>query len=158
MRQITCQDVERISAGIVADAVSKGAMLHAGGPLVGERSAYCAPAVLTGVTPEMRACREEPFGPVAVVYPVDSDEEALKVANDSDYGLGGVGFSSDDQGALAIGCRLEVGMANVNTSAGQSAEIPFGGFKRSGFGCELGPLGMDELANERLLYAKDSAS
>ena len=141
-------------AAQVRDAVEKGATLHAGGEL-SEKGAYFSPAVLTGVTPEMRAYKEELFGPVAVVYKVGSDEEALRLANDTPYGLGGSVFSTDVERAARIASRLEVGMANVNTPAGEGAELPFGGVKRSGFGRELGPLGMDEFVNKRLYYVAD---
>ncbi|WP_309124750.1 NAD-dependent succinate-semialdehyde dehydrogenase [Arthrobacter sp.] len=133
------------------DAVNKGATLHAGGELSDDGTAYFAPAVLTGVTPEMRAWHEELFGPVAVVYKVSSDEEALTLANDTPYGLGGAVFSTDEERARAIAQQLNVGMANVN-GVGEAADLPFGGVKRSGFGRELGPLGMDEFVNKRLLY------
>ena len=103
----------------------------------------------------MRAYREELFGPVAVVYPVKSDEEALALANDSSYGLGGAVFSKDTERARKIAERLEVGMSNVNTPAGEGAEVPFGGVKRSGFGRELGPLGMDEFVNKRMFFIAD---
>ena len=139
-------------AGQVREAVSQGATLRVGGELAEGGSAYFSPAVLTGVTPEMKAYREELFGPVAVVYQVASDEEALALANDSDYGLGGAVFSRDSARAKAVASRLEVGMSNVNTPAGEGAEVPFGGVKRSGFGRELGPFGMDEFVNKRLLY------
>ena len=135
----------------IQDAVSKGATLHAGGTLTDGPGSYLAPAVLTGITPEMRAYREELFGPVAVVYKVGSDEEAVKLANDSDYGLGGVVFSTDEERARKVAAQLEVGMANVN-GVGEGAGIPFGGVKRSGYGRELGPLGMDEFVNKRLFY------
>ena len=139
----------------VQDAVSKGATLHAGGVLGDGPAAYYSPAVLTGITPEMRAYREELFGPVAVVYSVGSDDEALTLANDSDYGLGGAVFSTDTQRAEKIAQRLESGMSNVNTPANEGQEVPFGGVKRSGFGRELGPLGMDEFVNKRLYYVAD---
>ena len=139
----------------VQDAVSKGATLHAGGELVDGPAAYYSPAVLTGITPEMRAYREELFGPVAVMYSVNSDDEALTLANDSDYGLGGAVFSTDTQRAEKIAQRLESGMSNVNTPANEGQEVPFGGVKRSGFGRELGPLGMDEFVNKRLYYVAD---
>ena len=139
----------------VRDAVDKGATLHAGGKLANDRSAYYSPAVLTGVTPEMRAYSEELFGPVAVIYKVSNDEEALTLANDTSYGLGGAVFSSDVGRARALANRLEVGMSNVNHPASEGAEIPFGGVKRSGFGRELGPLGMDEFVNKRLFYVAD---
>jgi succinate-semialdehyde dehydrogenase/glutarate-semialdehyde dehydrogenase len=139
----------------VQDAVAKGATLHAGGVLGEGPAAYYSPAVLTGITPEMRAYREELFGPVAVVYSVGSDEEALALANDSDYGLGGAVFSTDTKRAEKIAQQLESGMSNVNTPANEGTEVPFGGVKRSGFGRELGPLGMDEFANKRLYYVAD---
>lgn len=148
--------VERLKE-VVDDAVAQGARLHVGGETDGGPGAYYAPAVLTGVTPQMRAYREELFGPVAVVYPVSSDEEALTLANDTPYGLGGAVFSSDQDRAARLASRLEVGMANVNTPAGEGAEIPFGGVKRSGFGRELGPLGMDEFVNKRMFYVKDGS-
>ena len=142
-------------AAQVEDAVSKGATLHAGGVLGEAPAAYYSPAVLTGITEDMRAYREELFGPVAVVYSVSSDDEALTLANDSVYGLGGAVFSTDTERARRLAQRLEVGMSNVNTPAGEGAEVPFGGVKRSGFGRELGPLGMDEFVNKRMFYVAD---
>ena len=144
-----------ILAEQVDDAVSKGATLHAGGVLGDGPAAYYSPAVLTGITKDMRAYREELFGPVAVVYKVSSDDEALALANDTQYGLGGAVFSTDPERATKVAQRLEVGMSNVNTPAGEGAEVPFGGVKRSGFGRELGPLGMDEFVNKRMFYVAD---
>jgi succinate-semialdehyde dehydrogenase / glutarate-semialdehyde dehydrogenase len=138
----------------VQDAVAKGATLHVGGTLGDGGGAYFAPAVLTGVTPDMRAYREELFGPVAVVYKISSDEEAVKIANVVDFGLGGAVWSTDEERAIRIAEQLEVGMANVNTPAGEGADLPFGGTKRSGFGRELGPLGIDEFVNKRLFYVQ----
>jgi succinate-semialdehyde dehydrogenase / glutarate-semialdehyde dehydrogenase len=138
----------------VQDAVSKGATLHVGGTLTGGKGAYFAPAVLTGVTPDMRAYKEELFGPVAVVYKVASDDEAVKLANIVDFGLGGAVWSTDEDRATKVAEQLEVGMANVNTPAGEGADLPFGGTKRSGFGRELGPLGIDEFVNKRLFYVE----
>ena len=139
----------------VQEAVSKGAVLHAGGVLGEAPAAYFSPAVLTGITKEMRAYREELFGPVAVVYKVSDDEEALALANDTAYGLGGAVFSTDPERATRVAQRLDVGMSNVNVPAGEGAEVPFGGTKRSGFGRELGPLGMDEFVNKRIFYVAD---
>jgi succinate-semialdehyde dehydrogenase/glutarate-semialdehyde dehydrogenase len=138
----------------VQDAVSKGATLHVGGTLTGDKGAYFAPAVLTGVTPDMRAYKEELFGPVAVVYKVSDDDEAVKLANVVDFGLGGAVWSTDEERATRVAEQLEVGMANVNTPAGEGADLPFGGTKRSGFGRELGPLGIDEFVNKRLFYVE----
>jgi succinate-semialdehyde dehydrogenase / glutarate-semialdehyde dehydrogenase len=138
----------------VQDAVSKGATLHAGGSIVDDRGAYFSPAVLTGVTPQMRAFKEELFGPVAVVYKVTTDDEAVALANAVDYGLGGAVWSTDEDRAVKVAEQLDVGMANVNTPAGEGADVPFGGTKRSGFGRELGPLGIDEFVNKRLFYVQ----
>jgi succinate-semialdehyde dehydrogenase / glutarate-semialdehyde dehydrogenase len=138
----------------VQDAVSKGATLHVGGTLGEGDGAYFAPAVLTGVTPAMRAYREELFGPVAVVYKVSTDDEAVRLANVVDFGLGGAVWSTDEDRAVNVAEQLEVGMANVNTPAGEGADLPFGGTKRSGFGRELGPLGIDEFVNKRLFYVE----
>ncbi|HEX3515342.1 MAG TPA: NAD-dependent succinate-semialdehyde dehydrogenase [Trebonia sp.] len=138
----------------VQDAVSKGATLHVGGTLGDGNGAYFAPAVLTGVTPDMRAYKEELFGLVAVVYKVSSDDEAVNLANVVDFGLGGAVWSTDEARATRVAEQLEVGMANVNTPAGEGADLPFGGTKRSGFGRELGPLGIDEFVNKRLFYVE----
>lgn len=136
----------------VADAVAHGATLHAGGQLSDGPGAYFSPAVLTGVTPEMRAYREELFGPVAVVYRADNDEEALRLANDTNFGLGAAVFSSDIDRARAFAGQLQTGMVAINAPAAEGAELPFGGVKRSGFGRELGSLGLDEFVNKRLVY------
>ena len=138
----------------VRDAVEHGATLHAGGTLADDTAHY-SPAVLTGVTEQARAYREELFGPVAVVYRVSSEEEAVALANDTAYGLGGSVFSRDRARAEKVAQRLEVGMANVNTPAGEGADIPFGGVKRSGFGRELGTLGIDEFVNKQTYVVAD---
>jgi len=98
----------------------------------------------------MRAFTEELFGPVAVVYRVADDDAAVELANASPYGLGGSVFSTDVARAEAVARRLEAGMVNVNTPAGDGPDIPFGGIKRSGFGRELGALGIDEFANKQV--------
>ncbi|MCW4466410.1 NAD-dependent succinate-semialdehyde dehydrogenase [Glutamicibacter sp. MNS18] len=142
----------------VRDAVSKGATLHIGGTVEDSQGAYFAPAVLTGVTPGMRAFDEELFGPVAVVYRVSNDAEAIALANDSVYGLGGAVFSMDQERAKAVALQLNTGMTHINTAAAYGAQLPFGGIKRSGFGRELGPGGMDEFVNKRLVFTANPAS
>lgn len=133
-------------------AVAAGATLHAGGTLLDDKSSYFAPAVLTDIPVGSEIYYEEFFGPIAAVYKVSSDAEALELANNSQYGLGGAVFSQDEERAAALARKLEVGMANVNTPAGEGADIPFGGVKNSGYGRELGPYGMDEFVNKRLYY------
>ena len=133
-------------------AVAAGATLHVGGELVDEKSSYFSPAVLSDVPVGSDIYYEELFGPVATVYKVSSDEEALKLANDTQYGLGGCVFSKDVERAEKVAQRLEVGMSNVNTYAAEGAEVPFGGVKNSGYGRELGPYGMDEFVNKRTYF------
>ena len=137
----------------VAAARADGAPVHVGGERVdGPQGGgyYVSPAVITGVEPDNRIYREELFGLVSVVYKVSSAEEAVVLANDSQYGLGSAVFSTDTEQAKAVAQQLNVGMANVNTDAAMGANLPFGGVKRSGFGRELGPLGIEEFANKRL--------
>jgi succinate-semialdehyde dehydrogenase/glutarate-semialdehyde dehydrogenase len=136
----------------VQEAIAAGATLEAGGVLSAGPGAYYSPAVLTGVPRDSSSYREEIFGPVATVYRVHSDEEALELANDCAFGLGGSVFSTDEARAARVASRLEVGMAHVNTIAAESAELPFGGVKRSGFGREMGPIGIGEFANRRLSF------
>lgn len=136
----------------VQRAVSEGARLLAGGVLSEGPSAYYSPAVLVDVPRDSTSYGEELFGPVATVYKVSSDEEALELANDCALGLGGSVFSTDEARAAKVASKLEVGMSHVNTIAAEAAELPFGGVKRSGFGREMGPLGIGEFANKRLFF------
>jgi succinate-semialdehyde dehydrogenase / glutarate-semialdehyde dehydrogenase len=136
----------------IDDAVSKGATVHLGGHRLDGPGAFVEPTVLSGVTPEMRAYREELFGPAAVVYKVANADEAVDLANSSSYGLGGAVFSSDEGLALDVADRLDVGMVWINQAEGGGPELPFGGTKRSGVGRELGPLGIDEFVNKKLIH------
>jgi len=138
-------------AAQVDDAVAKGAQVHAGGAVPDGPGAYYPATVLTGVTPGMRAYREELFGPVAVVYQVGSVDEAVTLANDSPYGLGGAVFTGDDDEARYVTDRLEVGMVGVNTTVKSAPDLPFGGVKNSGVGRELGRFGLDEFCNKKLV-------
>lgn len=137
----------------VERAVADGATLLAGGKR-GEH-AYYEPTVLVDVDRENTAFREELFGPVAVVYKVADEEEAVELANDSDYGLGGAVFSADVDRADRVARRLHTGMVGINEPSVGDAELPFGGVKRSGFGRELGPLGMEEFVNKQLYYVRE---
>jgi succinate-semialdehyde dehydrogenase / glutarate-semialdehyde dehydrogenase len=136
----------------IDDAVSKGATVHLGGHRLDGPGAFVEATVLTGVTADMRAYREELFGPVAVVYRVADADEAVELANGSSYGLGGAVFCSDEKLAVDVADRLDVGMAWVNSAEGGGPELPFGGTKRSGVGRELGPLGIDEFVNKKLIH------
>ena len=133
------------------DAVDKGATVHVGGSRPDHAGAFVSATVLADVTPEMRAYSEELFGPVAVVYRVKDAEEAVALANSSSYGLGGSVFASDEELARDVAERLDSGMVWINSVTGTSAELPFGGVKRSGFGRELSSAGITEFANRKLV-------
>ncbi|WP_026927531.1 NAD-dependent succinate-semialdehyde dehydrogenase [Granulicoccus phenolivorans] len=136
---------------LVRDAVDKGAEVLLGGkPRAGE-GAYYEPTVLTGVGREARAFSEEIFGPVAVVYRAGDEQQAIDMANDSPYGLSSSVYSEDPNHAQRVGAELETGMVWVNSTSKSSAELPFGGVKKSGFGRELGRLGLEEFANRKLI-------
>ena len=128
-------------------AVAQGAEI-AGGD---RKDNFFSGAVLTGITPENDAHHEEFFGPVASVYKVSSEEEAIELANDTPYGLGSYVFSSDPEQAQRVANGLDTGMVYVNGVLLDGAELPFGGVKNSGFGRELGKYGMDEFVNKKLI-------
>ena len=100
----------------------------------------------------MRAFREELFGPAAVIYRVADVDEAVALANDTPYGLGGAVYSADEELALDVADRLDTGMVWINAPEGGGADLPFGGTKRSGVGRELGPAGIDEFVNRKLIH------
>ena len=141
----------------VQDAVARGAKVHAGGRRADRPGSWYEPTMLTGITEEMRAYREELFGPVAMVYRVPDEEAAVKLANDSDYGLSASVHATDVAQAERVAAQIESGMVYLNEGASTAAELPFGGVKRSGIGRELGRYGMEEFVNKRLVkYAKNS--
>jgi succinate-semialdehyde dehydrogenase / glutarate-semialdehyde dehydrogenase len=120
--------------------------------LEGERKDnFFGATVLAGISPDSDAYREEFFGPVASVYRVGSEEEAVKVANDTPFGLGSYVFTTDSEQADRVANQIDAGMVFVNGALLDGAELPFGGVKRSGFGRELGPYGMDEFVNKKLI-------
>ncbi|WP_338569491.1 NAD-dependent succinate-semialdehyde dehydrogenase [Erwinia billingiae] len=135
----------------VEQAVSKGAKLHIGGKVVAGEGCFYEPTILSGITRDNPAYFEEFFGPVAQVYVVKDDEEVVKLANDSHYGLGGAVFSKDIARAKKLASRIETGMVYINSASDTSAELPFGGVKRSGYGRELSDLGIKEFVNQKLV-------
>jgi succinate-semialdehyde dehydrogenase / glutarate-semialdehyde dehydrogenase len=132
----------------VRRAVEQGAKVVAGGKRNGN---YFEPTVLTDITPENDIYREELFGPVASVYRVGSEEEAVELANDTPFGLGSYVMTNDPEQAERVADRIDAGMVYVNIVGADSAELPFGGTKRSGFGRELGRYGADEFVNKKLI-------
>ncbi|MEV8252567.1 NAD-dependent succinate-semialdehyde dehydrogenase [Rhodoglobus sp. NPDC076762] len=137
--------------GQVEDAVANGATLLTGGGRIDRPGAYVEPTVIADVQPGTRAYTEEIFGPVAAVYRVADQDAAIRLANDSPYGLGSVIFTSDDARAQAVAEQLEVGMVAINAPSQTQADLPFGGVKSSGMGRELGEYGMAEFVNRKLI-------
>ena len=135
----------------VDDAISKGATVHLGGKVPSGSAAFYPATVLTDVTPHMRAYYEELFGPVAVLHRVSSLDEAIRVANDTPFGLGAAVFTENHVTAMDVAARLEVGMVGINGTVKSAPDLPFGGVKRSGIGRELGRFGLDEFANKKLI-------
>ena len=132
----------------VLRAAEQGATVVAGGKRKGN---YFEPTVLTDITPENEIYCEELFGPVAQVYRVHSEEEAVALANDTPFGLGSYVMTNDPEQAERVADRIDAGMVYVNIVGASSAELPFGGIKRSGFGRELGRYGADEFVNKKLI-------
>jgi len=132
----------------VKRAVDQGATLVAGGDRDGN---FFPTTVLTGITPDNDAYHEEFFGPVAAVYRVGSEAEAVDLANDTPFGLGSYVMTNDRDQALRVADRIDAGMVFVNAVGAEGAELPFGGVKRSGFGRELGRFGADEFVNKKLI-------
>jgi acyl-CoA reductase-like NAD-dependent aldehyde dehydrogenase len=127
----------------VADAAAKGAKVLTGGT---HQDNFYQPTVIAGVTPQMRIYSEESFGPITSIIKVDSAEEALKIANDTSYGLSAGVITNDLQKAMDLALRLESGMVHINdTTVSDEPHIPFGGIKNSGFGREGGNYSMEEM-------------
>jgi len=145
--------VERVDA-LIADAVSQGARVLCGGKAVG--SCYL-PTVLHGVTPAMRIYHEESFGPVVAVVLAENAEDALRIANDTDYGLSGAIFSRDINKAMKIAERMETGMCHINGSTvHDEPQMPFGGVKSSGWGRFGGKAALEEFTELRWITIRRS--
>jgi vanillin dehydrogenase len=136
------------------DAVAKGARVISGGKAHG---LYFEPTLLTDVTPEMRIYSEESFGPIVGIVPVDGVEEAIRVANDTEYGLSAAVFSRDVDAALAVARRLQTGMCHINdATVHDEPPMPFGGVKHSGWGRFGGKAALEEFTELRWITVQDS--
>ena len=138
-------------AAQVERAVSAGASLHYGGAVIPGPGAFYQPTILTNITRDNPAYFEEFFGPVAQVYIVRGDDEAVELANDSRFGLSGAIFAGDVDRARRLASRIETGSVWINTHSSTAPELPFGGVKRSGYGRELSEFGIKELVNQKMV-------
>ena len=134
----------------VRTAVEQGAKLRIGGDPIDRPGAYMEPTVLTDITDEMDVYHDEVFGPVAMIYRYTDLDEALRVANDTRFGLSGSVWGTDPDEAARVADRIDAGMVYVNEHGTTRAGLPFGGVKASGYGRELGRWGMGEFVNTRL--------
>ena len=139
----------------VDSAVAKGAKLVMGGKRIDRPGSYMAPTILTDIKPGNPAFRDEFFGPVALFFRVKNEDEAIALANDSDFGLGGSVWCKDTERGKRVASRVDTGMMFINNIDWSDAELPFGGIKDSGYGRELGNMGIQEFVNKKLVRTHD---
>jgi succinate-semialdehyde dehydrogenase/glutarate-semialdehyde dehydrogenase len=135
----------------VTRAVAHGANLALGGARIDRPGAFLQPTILTDVTPDNPAFREEFFGPVALFFRVENEDEAVALANDSDFGLGGSVFTSDVARGERVASNIDTGMVFVNHPTWTTPDLPFGGIQNSGYGRELASMGIQEFVNKKLV-------
>ena len=135
----------------IETAVSEGAKIEIGGKRAKLKGAFIDPTIISHISPKMKIYKEELFGPVASFYIVKTVEEAIALANDTEFGLGGSVFTKDIEKGKEIAHQIDSGMVFINHPTKSSVELPFGGTKRSGYGREMSPLGIDEFVNKKLI-------
>ncbi len=129
--------------GFIEEAVEAGAQLLAGGDRYGQEGNFLAPTLLTDIPEHVRCRRQEIFAPIAALYRFTDEKEVLKAANDTEYGLAAYAFTSDLNRAMRVAETLEAGTVGINDPVPPTSNCPFGGFKQSGWGRELGSEGID---------------
>lgn len=139
----------------VKKAVEQGAKLVYGGNKLDREGWFMEPTILTGIKKGMDAYSEEIFGPVFMIYEVENEAEAIALANDTDYGLGGSVFTENKERGVKVARQIATGMVYINHVTGISPELPFGGTKKSGYGREQAKYGIHEFVNEKLIRVTD---
>ena len=142
---ISARQRDRIE-GYLRLAVDEGGAFATGGgrPADRDRGFFIEPTLITGLDNTSRVAQEEIFGPVLVAIPHDGDDDAIRIANDSPYGLSGAVWSADDERAWSVARRIRTGTLSINGGVWYSADVPFGGYKASGIGREMGVAGFEE--------------
>ncbi len=135
----------------IRDAVAHGARVLLGGHRINRPGSFMEPTILTHIEPGNPGYREEFFGPVALIFTVKNVDEAVALANDSDYGLGGSVFTKDVALGKQVASRMDTGMVFINHPTWTACDLPFGGIKNSGYGRELSALGIQEFVNKKLV-------
>jgi len=143
-------------ANMVQKSIDAGVKVVIGGDRPQREGAFYNPTILTDIKPEHPTYDEELFGPVASVYVVKDEAEAIKLANDSSFGLGGSVYTKDIARARRIAEQIDTGMVFINQPTNSQAELPFGGTKNSGYGRELSHLGILEFVNKKLIHVMKS--
>jgi len=128
----------------VADAVAKGGKVEIGGKSAGTKGFFYPPTVVSGATAKMVVAKDETFGPLAPIFEFETEEEAVRLANDTEFGLAGYFFSQNIGRCTRVARKLQCGMIGVNTGKISAAEAPFGGVKESGYGREGSLYGLEE--------------
>ena len=132
-------------------AVNGGAKVLLGGKRIDRPGYFLEPTILTNIAPENPAFHQEFFAPVALVFRVKDEKEAIKLANDSPYGLGGSVITKDIERGKRVARQIETGMVFINRATWTAPDLPFGGVKNSGYGRELSDLGISEFVNKKLI-------
>jgi succinate-semialdehyde dehydrogenase/glutarate-semialdehyde dehydrogenase len=135
----------------VNTAIAHGATVLLGGKRIDRPGAFCEASILTDIKHDNPANKQEFFGPVALFFRVKDEHEAIAIANDSPYGLGGSVFTRDIERGKRVARKIETGMVFINQATWTSPELPFGGIKNSGYGHELSDMGIQEFVNKKLV-------
>jgi succinate-semialdehyde dehydrogenase/glutarate-semialdehyde dehydrogenase len=142
-------------AAQVQKAVDGGATILLGGKRVKREGAFMEPTIITNMQRDNPVYYQEFFGPVAIFFRVKDEQEAIDLANDSPYGLGGSVFTQDIERGKRVADQIDTGMVFINHPTGTEADLPFGGIKRSGYGRELSELGINEFVNKKLIRVSE---
>jgi len=142
----------------VDEAAAHGARVLLGGKRAGKKGSFMQPTILSDITPDNPAFKQEFFGPVALMFFVKDEDEAVALANNSPFGLGGSVYTTDIEHGKRVASRIETGMVFINYPSLSAPDLPFGGIKRSGYGKELSNLGIEEFINKKLVCVANGPS